>query len=367
MRRIKSQFKVNVHMIGILFFAFLSQSCSTTKKVYISNQLDRNEYLQMEQWSKSNLPACSFLYSKKNLPREITEFEIMKCIEAFSLNYHQSNRNKGKLNNLPENIQDKIYFKRIDYYLGGKLAPFLSGLSASKLTTILEYIAFEYGENPIFIKLLINNGADAQNIPLQRIITSNRAASTCDASFVILNKNVRLYQNRKTLNKPVFYEMIHLKENDYEKVNLEKIYRKNVLFSTVNDVAYLHCRKPELTEALININPNLRNVIHEQTGETPLHRFLEHFGTRFSNPVDSFRLGKKLISRKNINVKNKNGQTPLRILLQRSLDQSEEYVRMVEVLIDSGANIDLKDNDGVSGRELILKHPKLKVLLKAKL
>jgi len=38
---------------------------------------------------------------------------------------------------------------------------------------------------------------------------------------------------------------------------------------------------------------------------------------------------------------------------------------MVKVLIEAGANIDLKDNDGITARELILKHPKLKVLLYA--
>ncbi len=353
------------HSIFIFLASFMVQSCVFNKgnEIRLSNekisQLNHKEYFLVEKWVKSSLPSCGFLYINSS-GGKYTTIDVMKCIQDFDLNFQQSHKiNMDLPDKLPRYLQKKIYPQRIDYYLGKKLPRFLSRLSTSELTVILKFLVdTPYGESEKLIKALIKSGAETKDILIQRNLSTN--GSTCKSSLYILNKNKKFYQSAKFLQEPVLYRGVYLQDNQYRFAKPNTLYRKNVMFTAVNDVVYMHCKEPILAETLIRINPNLRDTVHARTGETPLHRYLIHFGTRnFPDPVG---LGQKLISKNNINVKDKMGQTPLRKLLQLSLNTSEEYVRMVKVLIEAGAKLDLKDNDGISARELILRHPKLKEL-----
>ncbi len=170
-----------------------------------------------------------------------------------------------------------------------------------------------------------------------------------------------MYKN-KNLDKPALDIQIHLTENGYEKEIHGKVYRKNVLLDLNHDPAYAHCLDsvllPKLIKLIIHINPHLRDIVDPRTGRTPLHYYLRYF--RYS-----VLQGKWLITKNNINKKDKRGWTPLHtLLMSHSLDHSAEFVAMVKALIDSGANIDIKNKDGLTARELILKRPDLIFLLK---
>ncbi len=337
----------------IIAISLLSQSCSINKAAP-APKLDSKEFLLIDGWVKNNLASCSFLFgSIKNI--NIKEVNIMRCIEEFDLEYQQSSE-------IPEYLKKKIFLQRIDYYLTSKISSYLSNnkLSILQLTNILYFVAnTPFGENVNLVRLLIGKGADTKNITVQHNLSTN--GSTCRSSLAILKANQNLYRAKSELNKPVSNIYISLLDKGFRKEILDKIYRKDVLFYLLEDPAYSHCRSPiflpKLIGAVVRVNSSLRDVVDTKTGRTPLHLYCRYFQTRgLSNPV---ALGKLLMNKSNINKMDKRGWTPLHTLLvKQSLNQSEEYALMVKALIDAGANIDLKDENGVSARSLIFAHPK---------
>jgi len=344
-------FKKITIAIVILFFMLFSQSCSMNKAGE-SAQPATKEFRLVDKWVKENLESCSILFfPEKNNKEKI--YKIMRCISDFSIS-NQSD--------LPKSIKDKISSQPIDFYLTKKISAYIAQhkLSNSELTTLLQFVAnAPYGENAGLIKLFIQKGADTQNITVQRNLTSSDE-STCKSSLAIVKKNAELYKN-KNLDKPALDIDIHLTEDGYKKKIHGKVYRKNVLLYLNEDPAYVHCLDPVLSSKLIkliiHINPHLRDVVDSTTGRTPLHYYLRYF------PY-SVLPGKWLITKNNINKKDKQGWTPLHtLLISQSPNHSAEFVAMIKALIDAGANIDIKNKDGLTARELILKRQDLKPLL----
>lgn len=347
-------FKKITIAIVILFFMLFSQSCSMNKAGEPAQPATK-EFRLVDKWVKKNLESCSILFfPEKNNKGKV--YKIMRCISDFSIS-------KSYPSDFSKTIKNKISSQRIDSYLPQKISFYIAKqkLSNSQLTTLLQFVAnAPYGENAGLIKLFIQKGADTQNITVQRNLTSSDE-STCKSSLAIVKKNAELYKN-KNLDKPALDIHIHLTKDGYKKKIHGKIYRKNVLLHLHNDpAAYVHCRDPvlldKLIKTIIHINPHLRNAVDSTTGRTPLHYYLRYF-------PDSVLQGKWLITKNNINKKDKRGWTPLHtLLISQSLNHSAEFVAMIKVLIDTGTNVDIRSKDGLTARELILKRSDLKSLL----
>ena len=336
----------------ILCLLFVS---SCTNKVNVTNvqalksslpKLEEDKVLLLDNWVKKSVPDCGFLFKESN---EVTSKSILKCMDEF---------------HFPENSdysQTKFF---LDRYLGGKLQIYLRKLSSQDLTSILKHIIYsDYFDNPKFVKTLIDMGAQTKDILLQEVgIQSN---TSCEVSMLILKNNISLYKNKKTLNKPVIYEVSkypeHSKHPGYRR------YRKDVLFYfTYNYADSTPCS--DVVEFLLKENPDLRNTHSKYYYHfTPLHSYMSGFGSGGLDIKVATRIGKKLISSENINLQDKRGKTPLHILLDNirlsSLPADFRYIKMAQILLKSGADIDIKDKKGITARELMLKQPKLKALL----
>lgn len=332
---------MNIPITLIVFLCLSVSSC--TNKVDVTNvqvlksslpKLEQNKTLLLDEWVKNSVPKCGFLFKESN---EVTSKSILKCMDGF---------------HFPENsdyLQTKFF---LDRYLGEKLQIYLLKLSSQDLTSILKHVIYsDYFDNPKFLKTLIDMGAQTEDILLQEIgVQSN---NSCEVSMLILKKNISLYKNKKTLNESVIYEVSkypeHSKHSGYRR------YRKNVLFYfTYNHADSTPCS--DVVEFLLKENPELRDSNSEYYyHSTPLHSYMSGFGSGRDIKVAT-RIGKKLISPENINLQDKRGKTPLHILLGNirlsSAPTDLKYIKMSQILLKSGADVDIKDKKGITARDL---------------
>jgi len=349
------------HLLFILLLLFVS-SCSSVKNNKIF-PLTKKDTAIIDSWAKSNVIECRFLYEKKLTTKKITANKVNKCLDSFSdsihhhLQFHYNEPKKSKFFN------EKLYDQFIDYYLYDKLFVYVNSLSLPELTIIFQQLTDSmYAANPKFLKLLISKGVPTRKVVY--IIHHISEEETCKAEMLILNNNIHLYRNEKYLNKRQF----------------RGVKPKDKIFYQLADMpSNSHCR--DVVELLIKTNPNLKNI-RTELGDTPLHFFMEGFGNRYKTPVT---LAKKIITSKNINAQNNYGKTPLHVLLDSlrntcsyvvrnnkdknklkkctpmgvNLYPSKKIIKMTNVLLKSGAKIDIKDKKGITPRNLMMTHLKL--------
>lgn len=294
--------------------------------------MTNNDVDLLESWVKT-IPECSFIFLHSN--EKVSSESVNGCISKFDIFFNGDNK-------LPFKLRNKVRSQFLDYYLGDKLFVYLNQFSISELNKVFNIvIESNYAANPKFIKWFLNKGVSTRSIVY---ITKSSEKETCDVNMLILNKNIHFYLDDKYLNER----------------QASGVRPKDLLFYLTSDLpTNAHC--PRVIDLLISKNPALLNS-KTDSRETPLHSFMASFNSGiFNNPV---MLGGKLISKKNINAQDNMWRTPLHMLLTENIyPERKDMIHMVKVLLKSGANIDLKDNDGITARELILKHPKLKVLL----
>ncbi len=369
-------YKSAYHYLFFSCIVFL-QGCALTPDDTISGNKHDNDNLTIAEqkivdtWVREKVPECRFIYSHTANKKVIDSIRIISCIDHFFI----SSYSRKPPYDFPDSINKKIKYRELDKTIGKKLTPFFDELPPKELTNILAFLIHMIkGENHYLIKSLVDKGADTQDILLSNILTASvtSESNTCLSSLIILQANRKLYQNKKNLNTFVKY---HFKLNNHTtriksdtNYKLSSGYRRDDLYKLLVDPAYLKCLEPVIAVTLLEINPDLRDVVHSEDGGTALHNYAQNFAAfKVFEKEDStgqrIDLANKLISKNNINIQNKEGQTPLHLLLTVYSPLSKERLAFAKAIVHAGADLDLKDKKGVSVRDLMLKYPGLVPLL----
>jgi hypothetical protein len=220
-----------------------------------------------------------------------------------------------------------------------------SVLAQNTLDTVLKTIAefFATSKYSTTVKQLINSGASAEKVSLQHI--TNGHDIMCEATVLILKSNKHLYQHESSLNTRV-----------------DGVFRKeDLIYQSDTDNGRAMC--PEAIRLLISYNPELRNVQSERgilPGLVPLGLYL----LDKKHPDWDVEIAKSLITKKNINMQsNRIRATPLHSLLYHHYNESSYDLEIIVVALKLGADIDLKDKEGITVRDLIKKRADLVSLL----
>jgi len=314
----------------LLVLSLFISSCAKTSFGINANRplkVDNHEIVLLKQKVR-NLSECEFLSFGVS---RIKSSRIIRCMDKVNL----------LVDNLSEDVRNKYSGRFLDLYLANELFPYLEKSSATELKQILNHVAkSSYSGNPKFIKWLIDKGVPTEDI----VLVSLDSKESCQVNKLILEKNREHYRDKKYLERSL--EPDHIRP-------------KNLLFYLTANTNQTPC--PDVIKMLIKINPDLRNY-QNNYGETPLHYYMESFRDAIFDSID---LAKALITPKNINRQDNEGQTPLHKLLT-----SKKYVRqnsplgmktinITRVLIQSGANVEIRDKKGRSIKEIMIISPEL--------
>lgn len=142
-------------------------------------------------------------------------------------------------------------------------------------------------------------------------------------------------------------------------VNLQSVEHPVDLLSLVS-----HFNKPELGMMLLEAGAT--PTIQDEDGNRPLHlhvlAHIKDLGTDEDKADDS--LLNALIQAGDINMLNKDGNTPLHLALEHVLDyaddgsaiwMSDDKYRVIATLIQAGARLDLENSDGQTALEILLR------------
>lgn len=313
--------------------------------------LSPEETKLIDSWVNKAVPQCDFLNKKAKSPIKTTPIDIMKC---FNMGFYMSMYSlKGE--NLPKDLYEKLHNRPLDLYLGKKLLKHIKHFSNEDLTLLLKYVMYGFAENLSFSNTLVDMGANTDDVLLEKVF-SMQLNDHCDAALFILKRNINSYKNKSTLYEPITIGYRD-SDNEFKEKNFTKFYRKNALFNTTYNHSHSPRRCTKVLELLLDKgNPHLRDIRTSYKG-TPLHRFMDNFGSRIPKEL-AVSLGEKLISKHNINAQDHWGNTPLHYLIRVNVT-TVKVTDMFTVLLKNGASIDIKNNKGVSIRELIMKHDKL--------
>ena len=361
----------------ILISVLLIWGCASTvhphekSSDYLSKQkrvLTDKQIQSLDAHAVKALPECFFIYDKKpdsiitndTLDQciykvsnwfNIVGYKILGLSDAQTLTFHEQLVLKFP-SGLPDNHLSRFHI--LDDYLGKRIIPYISAMPKQDQEKLVRQIFFSYSDNLSFIKTMINKGL-VKNVLLIQIGEGGNKWASCQAYMLILKKNIELYKDKKTLYEPV---------PDYEgRTGAFSSYRWMDLYH-LTDPAYNIC--PEVIERLVRANPEFLNKKRDSWSQTtPLNQFL----SAPQNTPKRFQIIKMLTTPVNINLKNGIGNTPLHTFLgshdpttANNLNDSDKQI--VQWLIEQGADINLKNNKGISAKELILKRPDLSGLLK---
>jgi ankyrin repeat protein len=321
--------------VVILLPLFISSCATTGVGVYNKNNrpskiTDRETVLVKQK--VRNLPECNFLAFDIS---RIKPGRITQCMDRVNI----------LVDNFSEDLRNKYSNRFLDLFLANELFPYLEKSSATELKQVLNHVAeSSYPGNPKFIKWLIDKGVPTKDI----VLVAPDSKESCQVNKLILEKNRELYLDDKYLNS---------------SLGRDHISPRNLLFYLVANTNQTPC--PDVIMILIAINPDLRNYQND-FGSTPLHHYMESYRDGI---FDSINLAKKLITPKNINIQNKLGQTPLHMyLVNKMYVQIHDPLRMrdinmIKTMLQSGANIEIKDNRGISIKEIMKASPQLAKLI----
>jgi len=228
----------------------------------------------------------------------------------------------------------------------------LSKPTLSKLTEL--FVLLRAREHKIISKL-IGLGAQTKNISIglaadygdegeQQVIGNSRNCKTIE---LIIANNKKFYQSGGLYTGKT-------------KVKATDLHNITSTFDQWNIC-------PKAVKLLTKYNPGMRDIIDPVVG-TPLRQLLSDFSKVGNNP----ELVKILMTHKNINLQDEakyGGNTPLHLLLKYSVTTSNPSLKanardVIRAMINMGANINIKNKDGITVRELINKHPDLRHLLR---
>ncbi len=211
-------------------------------------------------------------------------------------------------------------------------------VSRKILSRVLEVIAQDpySGIYSKTIKKLMDAGASTKNINLQLVQKDGNNHIACNSVILILRSNKDLYLNKSRLNnKP----------------------------SSLNDLHYLAdtgngrelCSSAILL--LASYNSELLNV-QDYRGFTPLHYYLEDS----NHPQWDVKTAKILMTKENINMQIHMGHTALQMLINHSKTRWD--LDLIKTGLELGADINIKNKKDISLKDLILKRPELRSVLK---
>jgi len=188
------------------------------------------------------------------------------------------------------------------------------------------------------IDRLIKAGASTDNFST-RIYSGNDTA--CGAVVLILEANKKQYQNKNLLNIKVkgFPRWLDLH------------------FLTDTGIGRNLCS--EAISTLVDFNKNLINYQSEHDGSTPLHEYLYDI----NHPDWNMEIAKLLISENNVNLQTDQDNTALHYLLLYNKEEAEKIKKILKTALDMGADLTLKNKEGITVKSLILERIDLMPLL----
>jgi hypothetical protein len=187
---------------------------------------------------------------------------------------------------------------------------------------------------------------------LQNIGQGGGEVGSCSFYMPIFTKNITLYQNQKTL-----YTAIPKSNNPYwEDTSRFRWLDLHYLVDTTMRINRCY----EIIKTLVKTNFTLLNKKHINDNGTPLHYFLRDLSIK---SLSDIKIIKILTTKTNINMQTKYGNTPLHEFLMRN-HKSNQDKHIIKWLIEQGADIDIKNNQGLMVKELILENKDLSELLR---
>ncbi len=217
-----------------------------------------------------------------------------------------------------------------------------SSISQEELTSILEMVieSSYYSDQTDFIKKLIDSGASTEKFDAR---IGSGVMTACETVSVVIEKNKEFYKDEKLLS---------IKTDGYHSRWLDLHYLTN----TVTE--YTLCNKA--ATLLVRINPKLINYQEEYDKSTPLHNYLYDV-----NYFDwEMGVAKLLMSKENINLQTELGDTALHYLLLYNKESTDKLIELLKTALSLGADLTLKNKDGITVKDLIMKRPDLVSVLK---
>lgn len=315
---------------------------------------DRKNILNVKQMQllddqvAKTLSECRFLYHKNSVG-VVTGKAIYECIEGFhSWFWSQGNYKHLKLSN-----QQVNHFHLLDDYLGNKVMPYVLGTEKHDQAKLLRRIASIDADNLYFIQSLITQGVPVKNILLHQVGKGGSDAESCKPYHLFLSKNIALYQSSKTLYEPM--------PDINGQQGIAPSYRWEDLYY-LTDTSYRTYTCYDDIALLVKVAPDLLNKKHNYDGATPLHYYLRGL---FKRDKQDIKLVSILMTPTNVNMKSNDGNTPLHELLngKKPFVTDKEIIQM---MIDKGADINIRNNQGVTVKEIIEKRLGLLNLVKQK-
>ena len=195
------------------------------------------------------------------------------------------------------------------------------------------------------IEKLIKAGASTENMVVPAVLYGNDFS--CNTLILVLKNNSHLYNDERFLNAA-------------PKTQRGAESKRNIDLQALSAVGLERGICPEAIQFLANNHPHLRDV-QGKYGSTALHIYL---GDTHWSGWDLKTL-KVLISKNNINLQDKLGNTPLHYLNSGAASHiiREHEIRIIKTMMEHGADVTIKNKKGKSPQDMFEdKNPKLKTL-----
>jgi len=303
-----------------LFIIFVSACGQALKKELSGNAIKKNNALSLDRKNISNnanfrktlekeAPECLFLIDEEK--RLYQYNETVKCFLYASYK-------------LIPSLVNKILWNK-------------KNISHKTISRVLNIVAENYHIEDFtkskLIKQLIDAGASTKNVTLN-LVTYNNTNFACSSVMLILKSNKEIYENNP-LPKSKQYDLNRLSDTE--------------------DGRSL-C--PSAILLLASYNPKLLNI-QDERNFTPLHLYFADSNHRQWNA----EIAKKLMTKKNINMVDGGGYTPLYMLINLG-NKTQWDKELIKYGLKLGANINIKNHEGISLKDLMLKRPDLRSLIK---
>ncbi len=308
-----------IKLITILTLLFFSLATHAQDNEELEIQADGSSYdvilneLEFKAEVERNYPECGMFLD--NYPKPLEQGKLRECL-----------------------IENRVLTPTIV----AKILAHQPPVSKEFIDEALEIVLISTMSTPHIkaIKKLINAGASTEKFNAE-IHSGNDIA--CEVVSVVIKKNKEFYKDEKLLS---------IKRDGYHSRWLDLHYLTN----TVTE--YNLCNKA--ATLLVGINPKLINYQKEDDKSTPLHNYL--YDVNYSHW--EMGVAKLLMSKENINLQTKWGDTALHYLLLYNKESTAKLIELLKNALSLGADLTLKNEEGITVKELIMKQPDLVSVLK---
>ena len=288
----------SIYFIGLLLCASIINATPEND----SNARNYKNISFIKAWLKKR-ESCSVLLREKRIQPNQYENVVNCYIDAVSQYY-------------------KILDKRDDliHFVANKVLTL--DLSEKLLTKMVEKTANGSANQTKIIKKLVKKGALTSNIHANQIMEYGYwSAKECETVEFIIDNN-------KGLNKT------------------------DIFYLTYTGGHHSVCVKA--VEKFIEYNPEIINQ-QNTSGDTPLHKIL------FNRDMGEYpKLALKLMSVTNVNMRNLEGNTALHEFILNNhfwgTEALKKYQEVIDQFVSLGIDLDLKNNNGITIRELLVKY-----------